>query len=135
MVIQYKVRDLLWRPAGQLVRFVAVIHPTRGSCLLMCTDTSLAAIEIIRLYGLRFKTEHTFKQAVRLIGSFNYHFWMSDMRAFEASRWVRNGVVGFSVPIHQCQDMTGCSGGWQACNAPARCALMPLEDEHPPASH
>ena len=71
MVIQYKVRDLLWRPAGRLVRFVAVIHPTRGSCLLMCTDTSLAAIEIIRLYGLRFKIEHTFKQAVRLIGSFS----------------------------------------------------------------
>ena len=65
VVIQYKVRDLLWRPAGRLVRFVAVIHPTRGSCLLMCTDTSLAAIEIVRLYGLRFKIEHTFKQAVR----------------------------------------------------------------------
>jgi hypothetical protein len=80
VVIQYKVRDLLWRPAGRLVRFVAVIHPTRGSCLLMCTDTSLAAIEIIRLYGLRFKIEHTFKQAVRLIGSFSYHFWMSDMK-------------------------------------------------------
>jgi hypothetical protein len=80
VVIQYKVRDLLWRPAGRLVRFVAVIHPTRGSCLLMCTDTSLAAIEIVRLYGLRFKIEHTFKQAVRLIGSFSYHFWMSDMK-------------------------------------------------------
>src|SRR6202046_4816197 len=80
VVIQYKVRDLLWRPAGRLVRFVAVIHPTRGSCLLMCTDTSLAAIEIDRLSGLRFKIEHTFKQAVRLIGSFSYHFWMSDMK-------------------------------------------------------
>jgi hypothetical protein len=80
VVIQYKVRDLLWRPAGRLVRFVAVTHPTRGACLLMCTDTSLAAIDIIRLYGLRFKIEHTFKQAVRLIGSFTYHFWMSDMK-------------------------------------------------------
>jgi hypothetical protein len=80
VVIHYKVRDLLWRPAGRLVRFVAVIHPTRGACLLMCTDTSLAAIEIIRLYGLRFKIEHSFKQAVRLIGAFSYHFWMSDMK-------------------------------------------------------
>lgn len=80
VTIQYRVRDLLWRPAGQLVRFVAVIHPTRGSCLLMCTDLSLSAIEIVRLYGLRFKIEHSFKQAVRLIGSFAYHFWMSDMK-------------------------------------------------------
>src|SRR3979409_681448 len=80
VTLRYRLCDLLWRPAGRLVRFVAVVHPTRGSCILMCTDTSLAAIEIIRLYGLRFKIEHTFKQAVRLIGSFSYHFWMSDMK-------------------------------------------------------
>ena len=46
----------------------------------MCTDTTLSAIEIIRLYGLRFKIEHSFKQAVRLIGSFSYHFWMKNMK-------------------------------------------------------
>src|SRR5271169_2005698 len=80
VIIQYRVRDLLWRPAGRLVRFVAVVHPTRGSCLLMCTDTSLEAIDIIRLYGMRFKIEHTFKQAVRQIGAFTYHFWMSNMK-------------------------------------------------------
>ena len=74
VVIKYKARDLLWRPAGGLVRFVAVIHPARGLCLLMCTDTSLAAIDIVRLCGPRFKIEHTFKQAVRAIGAFAYHF-------------------------------------------------------------
>jgi hypothetical protein len=79
VMLRYRVWDLLWRPAGLLVRFVAVIHPTRGACILMCTDTSLNAIDIIRLYGLRFKIEHAFKQAVRLIGSFAYHFWMKDM--------------------------------------------------------
>src|SRR5208283_1398893 len=79
VILRYRVCDLLWRPAGLLVRFVAVIHPTRGACLLMCTDTSLCAIEIIRIYGLRFKIELCFKQAMRLIGTFAYHFWMRDM--------------------------------------------------------
>jgi DDE superfamily endonuclease len=79
VIIRYRVRDLLWRPAGQLVRFVAIIHPTRGPLLLMCTDVSLGAIDIIRLYGLRFKIEHSFKQAIRVIGSFAYHFWMKEM--------------------------------------------------------
>ena len=80
VTLQYRVCDLLWRPVGRLVRFVGVIHPTRGRCLLMYTDTSLCAMEIIRLYGLRFKIEHGFKQAVRVIGSFSYHFWMKEMK-------------------------------------------------------
>jgi hypothetical protein len=41
---------------------------------------TLSATEIIRRYGLRFKIEHSFKQAVRLIGSFAYRFWMQDMK-------------------------------------------------------
>jgi hypothetical protein len=39
-----------------------------------------ADLNIIRLYGLRFKIEHTFKQAVRVIGAFSYHFWMKNMK-------------------------------------------------------
>ena len=80
VTLQYRVCDLLWRPVGRLVRVVVVIHPSRGRCLLMSTDTSLSAIEIIRLYGLRFKIEHGFKQAVRVVGTFSYHFWMKDMK-------------------------------------------------------
>src|ERR1700704_6327294 len=79
VTLSYRVCDMLWRPVGLLVRFVAVIHPTRGACILMCTDTTLCAVDIIRLYGLRFKIECSFKQAVRQIGSFAYHFWMKDM--------------------------------------------------------
>ena len=80
VTLQYRICDLLWRPAARIVRFVAVIHPTRGRCLLLCTDTTLSALQIIHLYGLRFKIEHTFKQAVRVIGALSYHFWMKTMK-------------------------------------------------------
>ena len=85
--IQFRCIDLLWRPVGITVRFVLVVHPTRARCILMCTDLSLDAIEIIRLYGLRFKIELSFKQAVRTIGAYAYHFWMSNMKPLKR----RNG--------------------------------------------
>ena len=87
VIITYRVCDLVWRSARRQVRFVLVVHPTRGALILMCTDTSLEGLEIVRLYGLRFKIEHGFKQAKQIVGSFAYHFWMSDMKPL---RW-RNG--------------------------------------------
>ena len=67
VMLRYLVCDLIWRPACLLVRFVAVIHPTRGACLLMSTYLALTAADIIYLYGLRFKIQHSFKQAIHLI--------------------------------------------------------------------
>jgi len=77
--IQYRTIDLYWRPVGRLVRFVSVIHPTRGNMTFMSTDVSLDALEVVRCYGVRFKIEVTFKQAVHAVGTFCYHFWMVDM--------------------------------------------------------
>lgn len=71
--------DLLWRPVGILVRFVAVIHPTRGRLILMTTDLALQPVDVIRLYGYRFKIEVSFKSALRVVGAFLYHFWMAAM--------------------------------------------------------
>ena len=71
--------DLLWRPLRQLVRFVLVDHPTRGRMILITTDLAMPAIDVIRLYGLRFKIELSFKQALRVLGVYAYHFWMRAM--------------------------------------------------------
>ncbi len=77
--LRYCSCDLLWRPLGQLVRFVWVLHPTRGRLVLLCTDLTLAPLEIIRLYGWRFKIEVSFRQAIHTLGTYAYHFWMRDM--------------------------------------------------------
>ena len=79
ITLRYRTVDLLWRPVGILVRFVIVCHPTRGSVFLMATDLNLSALDIIKIYGLRFKIEVSFKQALRVVGTFAYHFWMGIM--------------------------------------------------------
>jgi hypothetical protein len=62
--------DLLWRQLGRVVRFVWVDHPTRGQMVLLCTDLTLEPMEILRLYGWRFKIEVSFKQAIHTVGAY-----------------------------------------------------------------
>ena len=77
--LRYFSIDLLWRPLGRLVRFVFVDHPIRGKIILMTTLISLEPLEVIKLYGFRFKIEVGFKQALRTLGTYAYHFWMMFM--------------------------------------------------------
>ncbi len=79
VTIRFVCLDLLWRPLRTLVRFVLVDHPTRGRSIFIATDLSMPPIQIIRLYGLRFKIELSFKQALRVLGVYAYHFWMRHM--------------------------------------------------------
>lgn len=80
VVIRSQSVDLIWKPLQRIVRFVVVIHPSRGKCLLMSTDLTLEPIDIIRLYGIRFKIEVSFKSALRVLGVYAYHFWMRPMK-------------------------------------------------------
>ena len=77
--IRYRCVDLLWRPIGRMVRFVIVVHPVRGIIFLMGTDLTLSPMDIIQIYGYRFKIEVSFKQILRTIGGYAYHFWMMPM--------------------------------------------------------
>lgn len=79
VTIRYRCLDLVWRPLGRVVRFVLADHPQRGRCILLCTDLSLAPLDVIRLYGWRAKIEVAFKAALHVLGGYGYHFWMRAM--------------------------------------------------------
>jgi DDE superfamily endonuclease len=77
--IQYRVSQLYWRSAGMMVLIVHVIHPKRGRIMLMTTDLTLSPISLIIMYALRYKIEFSFKQALHVLGTYAYHFWMKAM--------------------------------------------------------
>ena len=64
---------------GMTLKYVLVIHPTRGQMILLSTDLSLKAKDIIQVYSYRFKIEVAFKAAIYNLGTFLYRFWMFSM--------------------------------------------------------
>ncbi len=78
--LKFLTIDLIWKSLGEKVRFVLVDHPNRGRIILMTSDLSLEASDIIIAYGLRFKIEVSFKQALEGVGAYAYHLWMQSMK-------------------------------------------------------
>ncbi|WP_019915139.1 hypothetical protein [Paenibacillus sp. HW567] len=77
--VQFLCLELLWgQGLYQELRFVLVVHEGRRS-ILVSTDLSLAAPDIIRLYGYRFKIECTFREMKQVTHAFGYRFWSKSM--------------------------------------------------------
>jgi hypothetical protein len=76
-----------------MIRFVLVKHPTRRNMILLCTALWFDPLTVIRLYGLRFKIEVSFKQALHTIGAYAYHFWMMPMRTIKRGSGNQNLLV------------------------------------------
>ncbi len=90
VIIQYRAVDLLWRPVGRMVRFVLVKHPRRGSIILLSSSLDFDPLTVIKIYGLRFKIEVSFKQAIHTIGTYAYHFWMMPMKPIKCGSGDQN---------------------------------------------
>jgi hypothetical protein len=100
VILQIMFKDLLWKPVGKIMRFVFVIHPTRGKIILLSSDLTLTPLEIIQIYCLRFKIEVAFKSTLYSIGTYIYHFWCKDMTPSK----IGDGdmiVDNFSEKVHQ----------------------------------
>jgi hypothetical protein len=107
VTLSYRTVDLLWRPVGVVVRFVIVRHPTRGSIFLMATDLNLSPLDIIEIYGLRFKIEVSFKQSLR--GS--WHFCLSLLDgSYDADRTQKRQPVSAheNSRLSQCRPAQAC---------------------------
>ncbi|THF72390.1 transposase [Cohnella fermenti] len=77
--LSYLCLNLLWgQKLYQPLRFVLVRRGEQLS-ILVSTDLTLAATEIIELYGYRFKIECTFREMKQVIGAFGYRFWSKSM--------------------------------------------------------
>ena len=78
--LKFCFTDLIWRPLGRICRFVAVDHPRMGKRLFFSSDLTLSPEQILLTYSWRFKIEVCFRQAVHVLGTFAYHFWMKMMK-------------------------------------------------------
>ena len=106
----------------------------------MCTDTSLDAIDIIRLYGLRASRSSTpsSRQCAK-IGSFTYHFWMSNMKPLRRNSGnaaspliprsstcndVKRKLHAYHVFIQAASSARDCCLASRRCSSPARLELF-----------
>lgn len=87
--VQFLSLDLLWgQGLYQELRFVLVQWGNQRS-ILVSTDLTLEATDIIELYGHRFKIESMFREMKQVIHAFSYRFWSKSMP--KLNRYLKKG--------------------------------------------
>jgi hypothetical protein len=77
--LRYYSCDLLWgKKLYQKLRFVLVVQGEAQS-IFVTTDLTLTPVQILRLYGYRFKIECSFRELKQVIAGFAYRFWSFSM--------------------------------------------------------
>jgi DDE superfamily endonuclease len=70
--------NLLWKPTGDLIRFVFAVT-SRGPIVLMCSDLHQDPVAALELYCVRTWIEVMFSHLKHLIGAFQFRFWSKKM--------------------------------------------------------
>lgn len=97
--VRFLSRTYLWgQGLYQALQFVLVEYG-RTQSILVCTDLSMPAEDIITVYAYRLKIEAMFREMEQQIGGFFYHFWTSAVPKLDYHR--RKGTDN---PLTQVKD-------------------------------
>ncbi|MDM8537828.1 transposase [Desulfobacterales bacterium HSG17] len=76
--VDMAVLDLLWKPTGELIRFV-LAKTSLGPIVLMCSDLNQDPVAALELYCIRIRIEIMIDMLKNMIGAFSYRFWSKMM--------------------------------------------------------
>lgn len=79
VTLKYRCIDLHWDCPDKKVRFVLGVLPQGKQIILLSTDVTLSATEILSAYSWRFKIEVTFRSLIQLLSRLCYRFTMKEM--------------------------------------------------------
>ena len=100
--VRFLSRTYLWGPGlYQALQFVLVEYG-QTRVILVCTDLSMPAEDIITAYAYRFKIEAMFREMKQHIGGLFYHFWTSAVPRLDRYRG-----KGTDDPLIQVKDRHG----------------------------
>jgi hypothetical protein len=71
--------DLIWgQKLYKKLRFI-LVEVDGIKSILVSTDLSMSAESVIKIYGIRFKIESTFREMKQVVGGFGYRFWSKSL--------------------------------------------------------
>ncbi len=86
--VAYQCFEFYWDSPTEPRLFILTQLPCGKQIILISSDTSLSALQVIEAYGWRFKIEVSFRTLVHLLGGFRYQFWSDAIERLPS--WPKN---------------------------------------------
>ena len=110
-MVSIAVVNLLWKPAGGLIRFVLAVTES-GPIVLMCSDLDQNAVAALELYCARTRIETMFDMLKKVMGVFRYRFWTQDLPR-HSRKPVTNKLLKKSKNVAQMHKVNRCFAAYE----------------------
>ncbi len=101
VTLRYRCIDWHWDCPAQRVRFVLAVWPEGKQIILLSTDLTLSAAEILTADSWRFQIEVTFRNLIQLLSGFSYRFWIKALLPTQG--WPKDYLILNRYPNKQQQ--------------------------------